>query len=202
MKPLPLSIPLGDKPTITQEFGDTSNATWYMENGLFLTAHNGTDIVVGDSVLTYGTKIVCPVPSAQLSQVWWSNPMSTSGNGIQIAWEEDGDRYNMRAWHCSKVEAKPFYSLGETIGYIGNSGLCKPAPSLIHPYDGSHLHLMMYKNGEIIDPLTIFDRTKWFIGEDSGVEYDVEPIKWAINKLGLNGIMEKIKYVLSVIFLK
>ena len=179
--PLPFSIPFGLKPVITQPYGDTSAVAWYKEHGLNLTAHNGIDYCVGDSIQTYGTPLVCPFPKADLSKTWWENPMSTSGNGIQIGFEEGNDRYLVRFWHCSDIVTQGIYKEKDIIGYIGNSGLVRPAPTPQKPFDGSHLHLMVFKNNVLIDPLEIFDKDKWFTSEDTGVEKDLSPLFWALN---------------------
>lgn len=178
---LPLLIPEGYVPHIVALFGDTSSVAWYRENGLNLDYHNGVDIALITPELTYGTAIVCPVPAAELSKTWWENSMSTSGNGIQIAWEENNDRYNMRAWHCSEIVTKSSYKEGNVIGYIGNSGLVRPAPTPQSPFGGSHIHLMLYKNGVLVDPLTVFNRDDWFISTtDTGIEKDLPPLRWAL----------------------
>lgn len=195
--PLPIACPKGVAPVITQLFGDTSSVDWYQANGLNLTAHNGVDFIVGNPIQTYGTRLVCPFPQAELSQTWWNNAMSTSGNGIQIAIEFGNDRYNIRFWHCSRINTKSTYKEGEDVAYIGNSGLCRPAPSYSKPFDGSHLHLMVYKNGVLIDPLTVFDETKWFVQEDTGPEYDMPPLKWSLDYISL-----QIKKLWSIIFKK
>lgn len=178
--PLPISIPKGLKPTITQPYGDKSNIAWYIANGLNLSEHNGTDFIIGDSIQTYGTRLVCSIPSAYLSKSWWNNPMSTSGNGIQFSWDEGSDGYSARCWHTSQNVIQPIYKEKDTIGFIGNSGLVRPPPTPQMPFNGSHLHLMVYKNGVLIDPMTIFDETKWFISEDTGVEKDLPPLFWAL----------------------
>lgn len=176
---LPLCSPI--KPTISQLYGDKTNVAWYHENGLNLSEHNGLDLISGDPIQTYGTLLVCPVPKAELSKVWWENSMSTKGNGIQIAWEENGDRFNMRCWHCSEVVIKKRYVLGDVIGFIGNSGLVTPKPIPESPFNGAHLHLMIFKNGVLIDPLEIFNKDEWFYTcEDSGIEKDVPPLFWIV----------------------
>jgi hypothetical protein len=175
---LPIASPT--KPTITQYYGDKSRVAYYHANGIMIDAHNGVDFVTGDAIQTYGTRLVCPVPKAELSKTWWENPMSTSGNGIQIAWEEGSDRYNVRFWHCSEIVTTNTYLEGSTIAYIGNSGLCSPKPTPQKPFDGAHLHLMVFKNGVLIDPLDIFDQNQWFISEDSGQEKDLPPLFWML----------------------
>lgn len=171
---LPISSPI--KPRITQLYGDTSNAAWYQANGMNMTAHNGVDFVVGDETQTYGTRLVCPVKEAEISQSWWDSPLSTKGNGIQIAWEEGKDRFNLRFWHCSEIVVRSSYKEGDVVAYIGNSGLCSPAPTDTKPFAGSHLHLMLYKNGVLIDPLTVFDKEQWYVAIDTGVDKDLPPL--------------------------
>lgn len=167
---LPISAPI--KPTLTQGYGDTSRVAWYKTNGINIDFHNGLDYVVGDSTLTYGTKLVCPFPTAALSKSWWTNPLSTSGNGIEI---QSGE-YKVRFWHCSEIVIKSSYKEGDVVGYIGNSGLCSPAPSDNRPFDGSHLHLMVFKNDVLIDPLTIFKKDEWFLSTDTTIEKDLPPL--------------------------
>lgn len=182
--PIPLSIPKGFYPIITQAYGDKSRVDWYKANGINISEHNGTDIVIsGGKEMTYGTKIVNPFPSnAFLSRSWWEHPMSTKGNGIEIGWNENKDYYRMLAWHCSEIcLGGGIYKPEETIGYIGNSGLVDPKPTPSCPFCGSHIHLMVYKNGELIDPMTIFDITKWFVAEaDTPVDKDVPPLYWVV----------------------
>jgi murein DD-endopeptidase MepM/ murein hydrolase activator NlpD len=177
---LPISCPVGFKPTITQRYGDTAMVAWYQAHGLNLTSHNGIDIVIGDSIQTYGTKLVCPVPNAQLSMTWFTDPMSTAGNGIQIGWDDGADRYNLIFWHCSEIVSQETYKEGDIVGYIGNSGLVKPPPTPQQPFNGSHLHLGLRKNNVLIDPLTIFDKDEWFISEDTTQAKDLPPLFWAL----------------------
>jgi murein DD-endopeptidase MepM/ murein hydrolase activator NlpD len=76
---------------------------------------------------------------------------------------------------------KSSYREGDIIGYIGNSGLCRPAPTPQRPFDGAHLHLMLFKNGILIDPLTVFNPNEWFVFSDTGVDKDAPPLQWALN---------------------
>lgn len=167
---LPLSSPI--KPTITQLFGDKSRIAWYKTNGIDIEEHNGVDFTVGNPEMTYGTKLVCPFPSAGLSRTWFTDPCSTKGNGIEISYEN----YLARFWHCSEITVKSNYREGDVVGYIGNSGLCNPSPTDTRPFDGSHLHLMVFKDGILIDPLTIFDRNAWYVSPDTGVDKDLPPL--------------------------
>jgi murein DD-endopeptidase MepM/ murein hydrolase activator NlpD len=186
---LPISSPI--KPTITQLYGDKSNVAWYQSNGLNLAEHNGVDFVVGDPTLTYGTRLVCPFQKATLSKSWWDNPLSKKGNGIEI---QSGE-YQVRFWHCSEIVVKSKYVESDTLGYIGNSGLCFPAPSDKKPFDGSHLHLMAYKNGVLIDPLTIFNKDEWYLSTDTGVDKDLPPLFRVVKyiKTVLESLLSKLK---------
>lgn len=179
--PLPIAVPKGLRPVITQPFGSTQNASWYVANGI-APEHNGIDIAIGTPVQTYGTKIVCPVPESFLSKQWWDQPMSTKGNGIEISWK-DGKKYKMRAWHCSEIKTEAKYSEGDVIGFIGNSGLVRPAPSVSCVHCGAHLHLMLYEDGVLIDPLSVFDKNRWFESEDTGLLKDLPPLVWGIEQL-------------------
>ena len=188
--PLPLSIPEGYKVAVTQPFGDKSNVDWYHKNGLNIDSHNGVDLIIvfegctrpQQMAATYGTKIVSPVP-AHLDQKWWTTPLSSQGNGVQVSWRDGVDKISMRTWHCSEVYAKPNYEALETLGLIGNSGLVWPAPNNACVLCGSHLHLMTYKNGTLVDPETIFDYTKWHVSEDTGVEKDLAPFFHFLGKI-------------------
>lgn len=186
--PLPISIPKGRTPIITQPYGDKTSVAWYKANGVNIDEHNGTDIVVSGNTAqesrfnTYGAKLVCPVKSAYLDKSWWDNPMSSKGNGIQIAWT-DGNFYQMLVWHCSELNLKSSYKEGETIALIGNSGLVRPKPSVECAHCGSHVHLMVYKDGVLTDPETVFDKSRWFTSDDTDTSKDLAPIKYFLAQI-------------------
>lgn len=182
--PLPLAIPQNRKVIMSQPFGDTSMVEWYKSKGINLTAHNGIDLVLdADPGLNYGTKIVCPVPEARLDKIWWDNPMSTKGNGVQIVWREEGKKYQMRAWHCSEVTEQTNFVQEDVIAYMGNSGAVWPEPTPACPHCGSHVHLMLYTDGVLVDPLTIFDKDRWFTSPDTGIAKDLPPLFWVVDWL-------------------
>jgi hypothetical protein len=166
----PARLPKGRIVTIAQRFGSLDNAKWYEANGI-PPAHNGLDTVFGTNQETYGTPLVCPFKSCYLSKVTFDTPMSTKGNGITIGHKN----LQVVFWHVSEVVQKPSYREGEIIGYVGNSGLCKPPPSPTRPFDGSHLHLMVYDNGVLKDPQLYFDTRTWYEGEDD-LTKDYPPI--------------------------
>lgn len=178
---IPLRIPKGLYPKITQAFGDKRLVDWYKKNGVDIDFHNGVDITVGNSVQTYGTAIVAPIKS-YYDKVWFDEPMSTKGNGIAITFEHDKEYYRMIAWHTSENVEKNKYKEGDTIAYIGNSGLVTPKPTPSKAHNGAHIHLMLYKNGELIDPMELFDITQWYEGDDTGVEKDLPPLFWALQR--------------------
>lgn len=184
MKPLPIAIPSNRRIVVSQIYGDTSKIDKYKEAGINIPFHNGLDLCVTEQGLyngreTYGTALVCPVDNAHLDKVWWDNPMSTKGNGIQISWKENGKKHSIIFWHCSELMEQQTYNTGEVLGYVGNSGFCMPSPTYSKPYDGSHLHLGLYIDGVLTDPETYFDRTKWFTKADN-IFKDFPPLVWVL----------------------
>ncbi len=186
--PLPLEIVRGRFPKVTQEFGDPRLAEWYKKNGVNIDAHNGTDIVIGggksQTTDTYGTRLVCPVPHAKTTRVWWNSPMDTKGNGIQIEWNDERGLVQMLGWHCSECVYNYEFTEGQTMGYLGNSGLVSPAPTVWNAHNGAHLHLGVWINGVLSDPRLVFDFNKWFISEtDTSIEKDLPPITYFLNRV-------------------
>ena len=183
--PLPLEIVRGRYPIVSQEFGDPSRAEYYKAHGININAHNGTDIVIsGGSSNTYGTKLVCPAPTALLNKVWQLDPMSTSGNGVQCQWQDERGTIKMTVWHCSETNRQSEYKLGDTLGYMGNSGLVDPVPSVFNVFAGSHLHLGVKINDVLADPREVFDFTKWTVSEtDTGIEKDLPPFLFYLSKI-------------------
>lgn len=182
---LPIKSPL--RPFLTLPFGDTKYIDWYKANGVNIDAHNGADFVCGSSLQTYGTELVCPFPTAKVVKISFESPMSTKGNGVVIEAKNDLDVYQVVFWHTGEVKLYLGDSVkeGDVVCYIGNSGLCSPAPTTEFPYNGSHLHLMVKKNNVLIDPLTIFDASSWYLGIDSGSQHDISPLLWRWNLKGI-----------------
>jgi len=194
----PIRLPEGCKPYITQGFANTGNNEWYKANGITAPFHNGTDIVLvkdgyGDNQVTYGAECITPSDGWHIVKKTYESPLSTKGNGVTIESEaytdDDGELYVVQAvfWHLSSVEDNLVGRLPEktTFGYLGNSGLVRPAPSPYCPFCGSHLHLMAFKfkwdsslgryvllnadngvNGAI-DAMTVFDIEKLVGGGDA-----------------------------------
>jgi murein DD-endopeptidase MepM/ murein hydrolase activator NlpD len=186
--PLPLEIVKGRYPVVTQEFGDASRVAWYKANGVDINAHNGTDIIIGGGkngpVDTYGTKLVCPFPTGLRNKVWYTEPLSTQGNGVRIQFSDERGVIKMLVWHCSECNNQEEYKQGDTLGYIGNSGLVDPKPTFANVHAGAHLHLGTFVNDVLCDPREIFDFTKWFISDvDTSVQKDLPPFQFFINKI-------------------
>jgi hypothetical protein len=184
--PLPIELPPEERPEITQEYGDKTRVAQYKAAGINISEHNGTDIVSSAGrQASFGARLVCPVPSAHLVKKWYTTPINTKGNGIEVGWyDEVGHYYTMKLWHCMEVaDWKEAYVEGDTLGFMGNSGFVMPAPSAACPYCGSHLHLMVTRNGILIDPREIFDFTKWYIGPSTGGAKDKVALQWALSLL-------------------
>ena len=167
--PLPIEIVRGRSPIVTQEYGDKSSVAWYKSKGIDLKEHNGTDIVTGGAVATYGTKLVCPVPTALLDKVYFTTPLSTQGNGVRIRWRDEKGLNQCLVWHLSETNQQGEYREKDVLGYMGNSGTVRPEPSVWNVHAGSHLHLMTYVNNVLVDPREIFDFTKWYVSDFSWV---------------------------------
>ena len=180
---LPIEIVRGRFPIVSQEYGDKSNVEWYKSQGINITGHNGTDIVIsGGAVATYGTRLVCPVPNALLDKVWFTTPLSTQGNGVRIRWRDERGLVQCLVWHCSETNQQGEYKELDTLGYIGNSGIVRPAPTVWNVHNGAHVHLMAYVNNVLVNPREIFDFMKWYKSDiDTSVEKDLPPFTYFLN---------------------
>src|SRR3990167_10462704 len=139
---LPFRTPY--KQTVTQEYGNKSNNTWYIANGITAPFHNGWDITCGNPKETFGTPCVSPF-NGFVAKVTFDTPDSTKGNGVTIQSDPiDGIIYKIVFWHTSEVKLKAADRVkeGDILCYIGNSGAVFPEPTLSCPFCGSHCHLM------------------------------------------------------------
>jgi len=194
-----LPFKTSQRPIVTQEYGDFSNAFWYQQHGIQIPYHNGTDIVFGNSKQTYGTEIVCPFKKASVVQVWWNNPTDTHGNGVLIETDIDEvTKWRVLFWHSGEIAVKLGQELTEEdlICYVGNSGLVNPKPTSDAPWAGAHCHLGTFlykwvtvpqgsyfalqepKNGVngALNPRLLFDFYSWYNGPDTGLAHDM----WAL----------------------
>lgn len=224
--PLPVFVPYGSKLTITQGYGATGDLAWYKEKGIAFPFHNGVDLIVepnNDGMTTYGTACFCPFPKGWTVKKTFDSPMSTKGNGITLesdSFVEDGVQKKLQLiyWHFSKLVDETSHVHKDIVGYIGNSGAVKPEPTPLCPFNGSHLHFMLFEYfavngrwvlqnsdngvGGAIDPMTRFTLDIVEYAKDTGISFDVEPIKWAFEKLNLTGVFEKMMFVLKVFRIK
>ena len=204
MLPAPFKSPI--KPTIQQEWGNTSNNYYYFTHGINIPFHNGIDITFGDSKQTYGTECICPFDTAKVVKINFTQPMETKGNGVTIQGQVGDTLYQIVFWHTGEIKVKlgDVIKLGDVVCYVGNSGLCDPMPTKDKPHNGAHCHLMVFiykKNpklnnnwdlqeanngvGGSQNPRLLFDFTKWTYGNDSGWIHDIFPIKqWVVNMQG------------------
>lgn len=206
---LPLPIKSQNKPIITQGYGDTRLVEWYKANGVNIPMHNGVDFVVGTDRITFGTPLVCPFETAKVVKVTFDTPTSTKGNGVTIEGVWEGKTLQVVFWHTSEVSAKTGDNLkfGDTICYIGNSGLCNPPRTEDNPFAGSHLHLMVFEwTGTAwkgidtdmkgaMNPCDYFNTEAWFVTDkDSGNEHDIPAISEKLKTLDILGAL---KYILK-----
>lgn len=182
---LPLKGPR--KPYITQYYGDKTFVQWYHDNGINIPSHNGIDIICGSAIQTYGTALVCPFLEGKVTKIDFVSPLYTKGNGVNIEAKVGNDTFRLVLWHTGEIPVHLGNKLKEEdiACYLGNSGLCLPAPTTERPNDGAHLHLMLYFNGVLVDPLLYFDKDSWYLGEDSGPQHDLNPLIWMWGKLGI-----------------
>ena len=98
--------------------------------------HTATDIAAA-----YGSVVLASFDC----EVTFVGSDEINGENVKVRAEDVIYRY----CHLSDTNVKVGYKLkkGEIIGYVGNSGYAT----------GAHLHLEVIKNGEYINPETVFD---------------------------------------------
>ena len=123
-----LRWPLGTSGTITSYFGNRSSPTRGASS-----YHRGIDIAV-----SYGTSILAAgsgtVTTAGYNSAMGNYIVVNHGNGVYTYYE-----------HCSRfaVSAGDSVSKGQTIGYVGSTGIST----------GPHLHFGIYTGGGYVNPL-------------------------------------------------
>ena len=111
---------------------------WPVTRGAAEHLADGEDTAV-DLACALGT----PVLSVQGGDVIRSGAMGLCGNGIDLGWDADGDRWQARYCHLAEiVRGSGAVEAGEVIGYAGSTGWST----------GPHLHLVLWKNDERVDP--------------------------------------------------
>lgn len=179
----PIRIHSNKKLRISQYYGDDRNKEWYKENNLNITKHNGIDYLLnGKRTQSYGTELPCIFPEAKVVRRYYTNAMSTTGNGLRIAYRDpQGVKWEAVYWHCSEVTEKRELKLGDTVALMGNSGLVMPKPTNKRPYNGTHCHFMLYRNGKLVNPILYMGVADVFYGKDTGIEKDLAPLAWVLS---------------------
>lgn len=179
----PIQLHSGLKIILSQPYGDERNADWYKANGLNITKHNGIDYLLsGKRSQSYGTPLPCIFPNARVTRRYYTEPMSTTGNGLRIAYKDpEGVKWEAVYWHVSEVTEERDLKLGDMVCLMGNSGLVKPKPTNKFPFKGTHCHFMLYRNGRLVDPLKYCDIQDVFYGTDTSIEKDLAPLAWVLS---------------------
>lgn len=96
---------------------------------------------------TKGTPIVAPVGGI----VSFVGQMGTGTNNAGLVVQIGGELNGHRLCHLDRavVTAKQHVAEGQLVGYMGNSGYVIPGPG----GDGTHLHWVMFKNGNKVNGL-------------------------------------------------
>lgn len=183
MYKFPIRIPPGKALTISQGFKPET--------------HIGNDVVCGDGPSTFGLPFVWPFPfPGKIYDSVADSPIAARAK--QAHAQVDGTdpvtgiSYSLLCIHLSSVvynvapgaDSPVRFLMGETIGYLGNSGIVSPKPTLQNPFGGSHAHLGLgIKNpGEanytMVDPSLYFDIANPFYGPDDPSR-DNPVLEWA-----------------------
>lgn len=187
MYKFPIRIPLGKILTISQGFKPD--------------IHIGNDVICGDGPSTFGLPFVWPFPfPGFIYDSVADSPIAAESKHAHAQVDGvdpvTGITYSLLCIHLSSViytvaqgeNSSIRFLMGETIGYLGNSGMVSPKPTLQNPFGGSHAHLGLgIKNpGEanytMVDPSLYFDLAQPFYGPDDP-EKDKPVYEWA----GMNG---------------
>lgn len=203
----PLKTHSGLEVRLHQTYGNKSNSAWYKANGINAPFHSGIDISLsGTEQQSYGSELICPFESATVVKTTFDTPLSTKGNGVTIQsgqFVDNGITKMLQVvfWHASELNVTlgQRLSYGDTVCFMGNSGLVRPAPTISAPYSGTHCHLMVFEyrlyqgnwllqnegNGVhgAADPLLYFDINNTLSGKDTSEQKDTAPLIWVIEKL-------------------
>ena len=122
--------PLPYRVAITDSYGYRTHPV----TGKKTTWHNGVDLAAGAGTAIYATKIGT-VTTALRSDIW--------GNYVVI---NHGDGFSSLYAHMQGliVKAGDYVKQGQTIGYVGSTGLST----------GPHLHFTIYYNGADVNPMS------------------------------------------------
>jgi len=173
MYKFPIRLPIGWKLAKSQGFHD---------------GHEGNDIVVAGSDYgprTFGLPFVWPFPfPGRIYDSVADSPIAAEAKKAHAQVDgidpNTGIAYSILVIHLSGAAytvaagqaSNAVFHEGDVIGYLGNSGMVSPKPTIERPFDGSHAHigLGIKKLGEInytmVDPSIYFDINDPFRGPD------------------------------------
>jgi murein DD-endopeptidase MepM/ murein hydrolase activator NlpD len=183
--------------SVNQLFG--ANIELYKQFGLN-SGHNGIDFGIGRAFgyqdiikIEYGASIVAAHDGTVVRTVF-EEPMSTKGNGVYIQYVDGNTIYRSVYWHLCEIKVKTgdVVKCGQTIGYMGNSGRCFPAPTTEQPYLGTHLHFGVYK-WTIVDGKWIPDNTDFGGAIDPMPLFSGETILFQFNEYIESNTLERLK---------
>ncbi len=182
--PLPLQLPEGHTPIITQHFGVSTEELEPAGPNGEPHYHYGTDIVLGTDHDTYGAALRLPFPVGRINQYLQPTQGMQNTPFVQLLYPaQDGTKYEIVLAHVSEIEPAKDFVYGDIVAKVGNLGLVYPQPNLKDPYQGAHLHLGLKVNGAWVDPEQYFDFTKWFTGAAPTQQDQLPATNWLITEL-------------------
>ena len=203
--PFPIKLHSGLTPVESQKYADTSKVKWYHDNGINILFHNGGDYILKwGGKTTYGSELIA-VFDGTIVKNTFDFPMSTKGNGLTLESDpfvdDDGIKKIIQVvyWHNSKnVITAGRVKKGETIALVGNSGLVDPKPTFTQPFNGAHVHFMVFVYhwinnvwvlqeadngvGGAQDPMKFINLNEVVYGKDAP-ENDLPAFQWAVSGL-------------------
>ena len=181
---LPVLLPPGIAPVVTQGFGPTDNPIEPRGPNGENHFHYGVDLVFGKDFETYGTPLVVPFERCTVGA--YMQPPGTYQNTPFVEIDgigASGTHYKVILAHVGNIFFRNDYKLGDIVATVGNYGMVSPQPTPADPFAGSHLHLGVQVGGEWRDPFEYFDVSTPFVGAPHDPNSDVPRLLWAIEQL-------------------
>lgn len=162
--------------------------------------HNGIDIVVRDNKRGYGTPILA-AHDGTVVLITYETKWKTKGNGLYLM--DTNGHYQTIYWHLSEIQVvgQQKVKAGEVIGLMGNTGFCRPIPSPLDPYAGTHLHFALKDNhakdksyAGFVDPVPFLfnegEKLNVYWPEDLFVGKSGDYVSWLQTILKIEGFAE------------
>lgn len=158
--------------------------------------HNGIDIVVRDSKRGYGTPIKA-THDGKIAYLRADNVQSSKGSGVYL--QSLDNKFQTVYWHLSEIMCNLGDEIkqGQTIGLMGNTGRCKPKPTQLNPYAGTHLHYALKifnasnNLGGFVDPVPYMwnknDKLSVYWARDLFFGKSGDDVAWLQTVLAING---------------